>query len=235
MVDGWEYCKDSLDWFCENLENDSGLSPEQKDDFVEHLKKSSCDESVLEALRDYCRGQKLIGQESSVGSEESLGRVSPRSNLIKQIMEESSLGSFYDAENLLNTLLVETDLDSTLGLLTPIEDVNIGKFLIWSFRPKEPTANPFKQVDDLGSLPSILGLDPVLEECVTFSHRLPSTHLPARNPTIFDAEDNRHWIPGGKTKPLCKGYDEGLPEVVHKPNTFANIASPLIEISDERA
>ena len=66
-------------------------------------------------------------------------------------------------------------------------------------------------------------------EHVAFGHRLPAD-IQAFLPTCFDAGLFDEWRPGGKTLPLadCEAkYAEGLPEVVHSPNTLHNITTAL--------
>jgi hypothetical protein len=107
--------------------------------------------------------------------------------------------------------------------------VKISEYQMWSFYNQRHPDNPFGRASrKAADLRRRLGLGQLsqIEDLIWFTHRL-LEHQRARIPTVFDAELNEHFVPGGRTHPL-KGKS-GLSEAVHPPISGDQIIGAIQE------
>ena len=216
---------------CSNFENDDTLSRRDKDRFIAHLNTfpgaSPYDEYVEAFFHDPANSK--LGPIVSLEPDEILGTVRRLTAFARRFSVANGFDHDpADAEDYVRSLatLSPRALQDTLSMLFRASST-IAPHTMWSYRNPMHPDDPFEEVDKI-DLACRLGLPSYgLVEHVAFGHDLAAE---AYRPTCFDAGLADEWQPGGTTKPLsdcASKYLIGLPEVVHDPIAFRDIATQL--------
>jgi hypothetical protein len=215
--------------FAANLESDPHISEVMRNELLTVIEIQPQTEWRA-CIESYCRSNKLSGPVCTLRSKELLGRVHSMEALTQQISEQMNISREMAHDFLLSVI---TDPDFGATLLQQASNVPLSAWLIWSFRNGSAAKDPFRGIN-IADLLCILGVDSnVLGRCVYFAHSLP-TSITAYRPTVFDAELNQYWRPGGFTIPLetCSHqYSSGMEEVVHNPIRFSSIKTAIWELT----
>lgn len=215
---------------CSNFENDVALPADERDRFLLYLESYPGGD-----FQDYLQGffhdsaNKKLGIDLPLETGEVLGSARTLSSFASRFTTANGLDNDpVDAEGFIRdlTFLPADDLQKTLRKLFP-PAAQITRLLMWSYRNPPNFRDPFCDID-LSDLICRLALPGYgLTEHIAFGHELAPTTFA---PTCFDAGLMGEWRPGGRTRPMpdCENkYADGLPEVVHDPNVFHNIATAL--------
>lgn len=218
----------------DNIEKDPSLNKTIKTAFIKHMNKFK--KGNIEDLNKHAESffhdkrYRFIGAKIDVKNE-VLGRLEAKLALKERLTKINNGGSIKLNKDFLNQIFIG-DKKKQLDVLKDffgIEDIK--KYVMWAFRNKNDKSAPYNN----GILPTdlicVLGLEGIKTPVVKLAYRLPDNL--ANKPTALNASLNVAWRPGGNTIPLCKnGFPSacsgrhtpsGLPEVVHRPNTFNDI------------
>lgn len=221
---------------CENFELDQGLPQNDRDRFMAHLESYRSGSDYDDHLNDFFHrsSNKKLGPPVTLTPHEILGACRRLSVFASRFTKTNGFDQDpHDAEDLVREyaeLNAHELIDTFHMLFQP--DSTVCASLMWSYRNPPHYSDPFRDVD-LFDLPCRLALPSygVAREHIAFGHQSPPATFTA---TSFDAELEDRWRSGGMTRPLpdCeRKYPVGLPEIVHDPNTFHNVATRLYLIS----
>jgi hypothetical protein len=217
---------------CANFEADTALEAPDRDRFLAHLEAYPGGDYEAHVEDFFHNGaNKKLGPPVALETGEVLGAVRAMSSFASRFTKANHFDHDpLDAEEFVRdlTFLPADGLRTMLrSLFTP--EAQITRHLMWSYRNPPHFHEPFLNIDRTDVV-CRLGLPTYGGEHIAFGHQSASA---VRIPTSFDAGLIDEWRPGGNTKPLppCEHkYANGLPEVVHDPNVFHNIATALYSV-----
>lgn len=213
----------------DNINGDNELSTVEKKLFIDFINNEKIEDTIPldefirllnfnffyknQLIRINERGQLYSGNIGHIVTEIKFYEI------IKQNIDHISPELVVSKNEFLKSFFDDFDFEIYQILL---KDVEIGKFIMWSFMNDSLDENVFSNLQ-LNEIACILGLDDetINSQKIAIEHSIDELIV---KPTFFDAGLSEFWIPGGKTKPRSYCNDKsGLDEFVHKPNTFNNI------------
>lgn len=215
----------------DNIQNDPSLSKKIKAEFIKHLKKYSKG-AIEDHAKMFFHDERylFIGSEIEV-EDEILGRLESKDALKVRLTYVQNGGSIKANVAVLNQMFTGDKRKRLEVLKDSFGIEKIKEFVMWAFRNEHDKNNPYNNGILPTDLTCVLGLKEFRMPGIKLAYRLPDKR--ANKPTSINAGLNDAWRPGGRTDPLCKnGFPSacsrrhpavGLPEVVHKPNTFNDI------------
>lgn len=233
---GSEEFKNTCPLAWENICNDSELTKEKIEEFTTYL-DAYTDGDIKEYAKDFFHNDEniFLGSEIPLDTEEVFGRFIEEGAMISHLVTILNI-SAKRAKELISFWIEGLDQDSQLDAIKGrVGDKKINAYLMWSFRNLKDKFNPLNSDVDFDDMPCVLGLKGKNLPFICITHKIPDD-IKIHCPTAFNAgvdSASYAWEPGGKTIPLpeCNDkYIEGLPEVVHEPNNFNHLHSPIVRL-----
>lgn len=214
----------------DKIETDPHLVETDKQAFRDHMNAWNGVDDMKEHANSFCHTAQLKGPVVDRSAAEVLGHGHDKKEFLALITERYNMSK--DAAEAL--LRHWRSLDATQQIAevrNRIGELEMARYLMWSFRDPAGADDPFAATA-LSDLACRLGFEEHPGKSYVYWGVSIPPDVATHRPTAFDA-DMLHlarWHAGGKTIPnaACRArYAYGLPEVVHRPATFAALTAAI--------